>query len=186
MALPQPMIGAPETATGVVARAELGTTLPTDASSVLDTKFKKLGLVSDEGEKMSVERSTDKIRAQGGQVARIIQTEFTQSLEFTLLESTNADVLKSVFGDKNVAVGEGTVTIKHNADLPLAGVFVVTLKDGERKRRLVIPNGQLTISGEIQYVHSNVITYPVSIECQADEEGNTMYEYVADASIHAG
>ena len=77
MALPTPMVGAPISATGAIARAPLGTTLPTDASSALDQRFEELGLIGEDGVSLAQERSTDDSHAWGGSVVRKIQTELS-------------------------------------------------------------------------------------------------------------
>ena len=72
MALPKPMVGVPLTATGGVAAGPTGSTLPTDATTVLPAGIEALGLVGDEGVSLTRERSTDDIRAWGGQIVRTV------------------------------------------------------------------------------------------------------------------
>src|SRR5699024_1933139 len=86
----------------------------------------------------------------------------TYSLEF--LESANADVLKLIHGEDNVTVEGNSVSIKHTAKMPPRQAFILDMLDGGTRIREVIPEGQLTTSGEVQFVHSDVIRYSVEIE----------------------
>ena len=79
MALPRPMVGVPLTATGGVAAGPTDSTLPTDATTALPAGITALGLVGDEGVSLTRERSTDDIRAWGGQIVRTVQTEFSET-----------------------------------------------------------------------------------------------------------
>lgn len=179
MALPTPMVGAPISATGAIARAPLGTTLPTDASSALDQRFEELGLIGEDGVSLAQERSTDDIHAWGGSVVRKIQTEYSENFTFTLMESTKAEVLKAVYGADNVKVTGKNIAITHNATPAEPAVYVITMKDGDMLRRFVIPNGQLSVDGDTAYSHSDVIQYSASVGALNDEKGNSSYEYVS-------
>ena len=57
-------------------------------------------------------------------------------------------------------------------------MFVFDMKDGDKRRRLVLPNAQITSTEDITYVHSDIIRYGVTITAYADEDGNCAYEYV--------
>lgn len=179
MALPRPAVGAPITATGGVASGPLGTALPTDTKTELADGFVKLGLVGEDGVSLTVDRSTEDIIAWGGQKVRVIQTEKSETATLTLLESEKVEVLKAVYGEGNVTTGAGgEIAVKHNeAQLP-AGVWVFDMKDGNSRRRLVLPNAQVTSTGDINYVHSDVIKYELEITAYPDESGNSAYEYI--------
>src|SRR5699024_1218811 len=73
-------------------------------------------------------------------------------------------VLKLIHGEDNVAVEGNSVTIKHTAKMPPRQAYVLDMLDGGTRIREVIPEGQLTTSGEVQFVHSDVIRYSVAIE----------------------
>lgn len=184
MALPAPMVGAPVTATGGVAAGPIDSTLPTNATTALPAGIVPLGLVGDEGVSLTRERSTDDIRAWGGQIARTVQTEFSETATLQFLESDKAEVLKEVYGEANVTItGDGTTTplavsIKHNELTLERRVFVFDMKDGNKRRRLVLPNAQITETEDITYVHSDVIRYGVTITAYPDESGNCAYEYI--------
>ena len=184
MALPRPSVGAPLTATGGVAAGPTDSVLPTDATAALPAGVLPLGLVGDEGVTVTRERSTDDVRAWGGQIVRTVQTEFSETATLQFLESDKAEVLKEVYGESNVTItGDGTTTpvtvaIKHNELELTPRVFVFDMKDGTKRRRLVLPNAQITQTDDITFVHSDVIRYGVTITAYPDEAGNCAYEYI--------
>lgn len=182
MALPKPMVGAPLTATGGVAAGPIDTVLPTDATTALPAGLSALGLVGDEGVSLTRERSTDDVRAWGGQIARTVQTEFSETATLQFLESDKAEVLREVYGEDNVEIVSGNISIKHNEQTLPSRVFVFDMKDGEKRRRLVLPNAQITATEDITYVHSDVIRYGVTITAYPDESGNCAYEYIGSPS----
>src|SRR5690242_2824712 len=95
--------------TGGVLRGTTGATLPTTAVATA-TGFTALGFVGDEGLKETIDRTTDKIKAWGGSVVKIVQSEFSTTYEFTLYETLNAAVLKAVHGNTNVTTTAATTT----------------------------------------------------------------------------
>ena len=186
MALPRPMVGVPLTATGGVAAGPIDSTLPTDATTALPVGIVALGLVGDGGITLTRERSTDDIRAWGGQIVRTVQTEFSETATLQFLESDKAEVLKEVYGEDNVTVTgtapNQTIAIKHNEQELPPRVFVFDMKDGDKRRRLVLPNAQITATEDITYVHSDIIRYGVTITAYPDEDGNCAYEYIGTPS----
>ncbi|MFP7697116.1 hypothetical protein [Trueperella sp. LYQ143] len=182
MALPKVMIGSLEKVGGSVAAGPLNTALPTDAKSELDPAFKTRGLIGVEGFTWSPEREDTEIEVEGGLVARTLTTKYKERISLTFMEAANAEVLKAVFGEKNVEAKDKKVSIKHNALDPAELAWVISLKDGDGRRRLVIPRGQLKLSGEIAFVHNDAIKYPVEITALADDNGNYTYEYIEDTA----
>lgn len=172
------MIGAPINATGGIAAGPVGTALPTDATTELDKALVRLGLVGEDGVTITRDRSTEDKRAWGGLIARTVQSEFSETATTSFLESDKAEVLKEVYGESNVTIAKDKITIKHN-ELTLDNrVFVFEMKDGKKRRRIVLPNAQITGTDDVQYVHSELISYAVTITAYPDEAGNVAYEYI--------
>lgn len=170
---------------GAISTAPLGTTLPTDATTKLDTKFKSLGYVSEDGITNENSPESEKIKAWGGKTVLVSQTEKPDTYQFTLIEVLNLDVLKVVYGDENVSGTLKTgITIKANAKPMQARCFVIeTLLNGDTIKRMVIPNGVISEVGEISYKDDEAIGYETTIECLPDKDGNTHYEYIKGAEV---
>lgn len=100
---------------GAVYRAPLGTTPPTDATTALDKAFKSLGYISEDGLTNSNSPESDSIPAWGGDKVLYYQTAKDDTFGFMLIEAMNEDVLKTVYGDKNVTgtLADG-LTVKAN------------------------------------------------------------------------
>lgn len=143
--------------------APLGTTLPTDAKTVLDAAFKDLGWVGEDGVTNGINRETTKHYAWGGSVVKTTQDRYTETVGFSLLESS-IDVLKLVYGDSNVVDNGGVVSVKHTEAMLPRQVIVVDFEDGPRFGRIVIPECQISEIGDLQYTHKGLLQYELMID----------------------
>ena len=91
--------------------APLGTALPTSATASLNVAFVDLGWVSEDGVTNSLSRETTKHRAWGGEVVKVTQDNYTETITLTLLESS-AEVLGVVYGTDNVTESGDTLTVE--------------------------------------------------------------------------
>lgn len=160
-------------------RAPLGSTLPTDAVADLDAAFAGLGFTGEDGFVVSQARSTEDKRAYGGDVVYSLQTEYGVSVQVTVYESQNAEVLKTVFGDDNVTVSGGNTTVKYNKKRLPRSVFVSDHVTDQGLLRQVIPVGQVTEVGDITLVHTDILMYQLTITAYPDSNGDYMLEYRA-------
>jgi len=179
-------------ATGGVKIGPLGTPIPTDATSALDEALKSAGFIGEDGLTEAADRSTEKVKAWGGDTVKILQTDFSLTFTFTFLETLNTDVLKTVYGDANVTVTpadatKGTLrTIKVNSDVLPHKTFVFEVKDGDAKIRIAVPDGQVTEVGEVTYNDGEVIGYQVTVEAFRDSElGANAVKYLDDGKLAA-
>lgn len=172
-------------ATGGILIGALTAAEPSTAVSAL-TGFTAAGYIGEDGVTETNERSTDRIRAWGGDTVKVVQTEHNVTYQFTFLETLNADVLKAVYGEDNVtttAAGVSTGTLHEvaiNASTLPHQSYVFEIKDGLAKVRIYIPDGQITEVGDITYSDSEVIGYQVTVECFPDELGNKAYKFLDD------
>lgn len=164
---------------GAIYTAPVGTALPTDATTALNEAFKCLGAVSDAGLKNNISRTTQDTKAWGGTVVDSSQTEFKDEFTYELMDATDENVLKSVFGDANVTKTADAITIKVNAKElnEMSWVVDMVLKNGTLKR-IVIPKGKVTAVGEISYVDNDTIGYACTMTTFPDATENNHYEYI--------
>lgn len=171
MAISDILLGAPVTATGGILHAPVGATLPTDVRETLDAEFVKGGYVGEDGVTRTIDASDEKIRAWGGDVVKVVRTEHSLTYTLQFLESRNADTLKLLFGEDNVTVAGQDVSVDITSAMVPRRAFVLDMKDGDYKVRECIPDGQLALSGDVAFVHSDVIRYEVTIEAFPDASG---------------
>lgn len=172
-------------ATGALFRAPIGSTAPTDASTVLDPEFVDLGYIGEDGFTESNARDTDKKKAFGGATVKVLQTDYTSTVQFAFMESVNGDVLRAVYGDDNVTIDDtsGEIEIKKNKMTLPRSMWVIDTVDGEMFRRNFIPNGQITEVDDITLTHTDTITYTVTIEAFEDENGDNVTEWVTGPQL---
>ena len=169
---------------GAVYRAPIGTTLPTDATTALDAAFVSLGYVSEDGLSNNNELSVEATKAWGGNIVYRSLTEMNDEFSFALIETENADVLKTVYGSDNVTVGgDNSITVNIVAEDPeeLVWVFELALRGG-KARRIVVPDGAITAREEITYNDSDPVAYGVTVSAYPDANGKTHVEYTEGVS----
>lgn len=172
-------VGKPMAAGGIYAGA---TTLtpPTDATTALPSGLDGLGYVSDEGLTNGIEMDTTSIQAWGGDTVLTVNTSRTETFAWTFIE-TNEAVLKQVYGPDNVTVTGESIAVVHNSKtLPRQLYVFEILMTGNKVKRIVVPNGQITEVGDVTYVDGEPIGYEVTLSCYPDGDGNTVYEYIAE------
>lgn len=171
--------GAPKIG-GYAYRGPVGTALPTDAVTALNEALKSLGFISEDGVTNGNSPESEDVKDWGGTTVLSVQKSKDDTWKFTLIESKNVDVLKTIYGDENVTGDlESGLTIKANsAELDYAAYVFEMAMRSNTKKRVVLPKAKITEVGEITYNKSDVVGYEITLTCAPDEEGNTHYEYM--------
>lgn len=163
---------------GAIFVADKGTTIPTDCTSALAAAFKCMGYVSDDGVDNDNSPETDSKKAWGGDPILTTQTGKPDQFKFTLVECTNLDVLKFVYGSSNVSgTLETGVTIKATSDEAEEKVIVIDTLLGGVAKRIVIPKGKLSSVGTITYKDDEAVGYELTVDALSDGIA-THYEYM--------
>lgn len=184
---PQNVAAAKPNAAGGVYYAPLGTALPTDASTALAGTYTALGYVSEDGIQPNREQSVDKIKAWGGDIVAALVTEDAKSFEFTLLEVFSKDVQEFVHGVSNVtavAATPGTkgatLTISDKAFKPEDCILVFEMNHDGKKRRVVVTNADMSITGEEPYTDGGLSAYQITADALKDSNGVRVIEHLED------
>lgn len=177
----KPMVG------GAVFYAPVGTALPTNATDPLSDAYKDMGYISEDGVKNNGEREVEEIKAWGGNTVLTPQKSKKDTFGLTFIEALNPEVLKRVYSEDNVSgtIEEG-MTIRVNSKELEYGVWVIdmVLTEGALKR-IVIPNGKITETGEISYTDGEAIAYESTVTAYPGDDGDTHKEYIVRASSPA-
>ena len=164
--------GKPRVTGGVRYGRDIDTaSLPTDAATALPVSLLDAGYVSEDGLVETIDASDDKIKAWGGDIVKIVRTEHSVSYTFTLIETANADALKLMFGDANVTVEGTSIKVDKTATMVPRATFVFDMLDGDRSVRILVKDGQPSISGDVNYTDGDVIGYEVTVEAFPDSAG---------------
>lgn len=170
---------------GGILAAPIATALPTDATTALNVAFKAFGYASEDGIAPSGEgASREEIKAWGGDVVlSVLTAKSIRKFTFTLIEVFNEETAKAVFGAANVTAtaavsGTGSkLAIQDKGDEPALQRFVFDMMYGAKRMRVVIPNGQLVITGEKPYVDGDAMGYECEVTCLPDSSGVRVYRY---------
>ena len=182
---------AQSTTTGAVLKAAIGATAPTDARTALGTGWSgAAGYLSESGITLNINRSTTAIRDWGLNNVRTATTDFTTNITGEFLQM-DADTAKTLFGEANVTVTAATTTtpatlkISIGPDMPAAAAFALNMKDGARRGRIYVPNGQITVVGSPTFVPGAGNVWPFTLECYDDGTGHSVYLFLDDGTVQS-
>lgn len=165
--------------------APIGTALPTDATTALDSAYVGLGYVSVDGVTPANDESTQEtIRAWGGDVILEVTTEKSIArYDFTLVEVFSDAVNQFAFGDDAVTVtpaagADGTkVAVADSGADPDDCVLVIDMIYKGKNARIVIERSQNRITGGNALVHTAEAGWSFQATCMANASGVRQYLY---------
>lgn len=164
--------------TGAVYEAPKGTTAPTDSTSAYGAGWGDLGWLSDDGIEEDYNDDVKDIKAwQGGQTVRKVISGSEATYKFTCIE-TSARVLELYHKGSVVAAG----VIEVMTPSPDERAFAFDVVDGDVHERIIIPRGEVTERGAIQYKTDEAKAYELTITAYPDEDGLVCIKYSDAAS----
>lgn len=174
--------------TGAVAVAPLGTKTPTDARAALTGTWESGGYISEGGITLGMSRSTTPIKDWSLATVRKALTDFdgTISGEFLQVDEFAA---KRLLGSANVTATAASrtagnqIAMSIGPDMAEAEAWVISMKDGERRVRIVIPNGQITELSDVTFVPGAANVWPFTLSCYDDGTGHSVYVYYDDGQM---
>lgn len=177
------------TTTGALCKAALGTTGPTDARSALGTGWSSAaGYLSESGITLNINRSTSTIKDWGLNTVRVATTDFTTNVTGELLQM-GEDEASLLFGAANVDVTAATTTapatvkVGIGPSMPDPGSYCFNMKDGDRRGRIYVPNGQITQVGSPTFVPGSGNVWPFTMDCYDDGTGHSVYLFFDDGTV---
>lgn len=170
---------------GAVFIAPLSADAPTDATTPLGEDWELLGYISEDGVTITEERDSEDIQAWGGDTVYTTQTSYKETFAFTPIE-VNPVVARSQYGDDNVTVTQGAMTIKHNsAYIPEKQLVIETVPNSGTVDRFHVPRAKLTEKGDQTLNDSDPMGRESTYTALPDDDGNTAYEYVTNSKFTA-
>lgn len=171
------------TTTGAMKKGAIGASAPTDARTQLGTGWSDAaGYISENGITLNLNRSTSPLKDWGLNTVRVMATDFTTNITGEFLQMDEATA-RTLFGETNVTVTAATTTkpatlkLSIGPDMPEQHAFVFNMKDGERRARIYVPNGQITQVGSPTFVPGAGNVWPFTLECYDDGTGHSVYMF---------
>ena len=163
---------------GYIHVAPAGTTLPTSIDTTLDSAFKVLGYITEDGFVESLETDSEDMKDMNGDLIHSEVTSRVESANFTLAE-IKAGTLKVMYGASNVTDSDGVICVKHNGDSAdeWSVVLDLVLKNNRRWRK-VVPLAKLDELGDLTLAVAKVAARELTLKYLTDADGNTCYDYI--------
>ena len=114
-----------------------------------------------------------------------ILSEFDGTLKYTHL-ALDEFSLGDSFGKDHVAPTAATNAHGQRFKVEIGGHdlptkrYVFKMKDGDARIRLLVPAGVVTELEDIEFVKNNAVKLGVTLGCQSDASGNSLYLYLDD------
>lgn len=171
--------------TGAAYVAPPKTTLPTDSESTWNAAFTDIGWISDDGITESNSADSTEIKGwQGGQTVRKVISSSEMTFSFTAIE-TSKTVLELYHKGSKVVTTTGKSVLAVKAPGPDRRTFGFDVIDGDSHIRIVIPDGEVTETGDITYKGDEAIAYELTITAYPGPDGTVAFKYSNDPAWSA-
>lgn len=177
--------------TGAVAVAPLGTTAPADARTALPNAWESGGYIDENGIALGISKSFTAIKDWAQSVVRKALTDFDGTIALSFLQ-VDQFAAERILGEDNVTVTAATQTAGQNIKMAIgaqvapAESWCFSMKDGDRRVRVYVPNGQITeISGDVSFTPGAANVWPCTLSCYDDGTGHSIYVIYDDGVVSA-
>lgn len=170
--------GSPNCVTGAIFRAPVGTPFPQDNMKP-ESPWLPQGACGKSGVVFSHNKAYATEEGWCGDPIAKKRTTNGVKAKFELVESRNATVARTLFGDDVVNKSNGGFEVGYSGDDPEPSAWLIYLKDGDKLRVIKIPDAELTNeSWDWSLVSDALIKYPVELTLYKDEDGKFYYDDV--------
>lgn len=177
--------------TGAVAVAPLGTTAPADARTALPNAWESGGYIDENGIALRISKSFTAIKDWAQSVVHKALTDFDGTIALSFLQ-VDQFAAERILGEENVTVTAATQTAGQNIKMAIgaqvapAESWCFSMKDGDRRVRVYVPNGQITeISGDVSFTPGAANVWPCTLSCYDDGTGHSIYVIYDDGVVSA-
>ena len=168
---------------GVLYWAPLGTPLPTDPTTPLNSAFKPV-----DGLTNAADMDKTEVADMDGNTVLTIVSSYKETMQFVMLE-TNENSLKMRYGTENVSTTGNITKVDHKVPSGERLVLVadILMAGNDKRQRKIMPDATLGEVGDVQYHSSDAITYDVTYSLNKSDliDGATMRDYIAPITTAA-
>lgn len=161
-------------ASGMFYHAPAGTNLPNYPTEALSQEWKEVGDIAADGITLNTDKTTSVIRNWANEVKRVIQTEHTETIAATIMDTTQ-EVFETILGEGKTTVIAADTThgklIKASItqdSLPDPEAYLFIMKDGDDCIAIGTENGQITAMGAVTFAPGDTIKWVPTITAMND------------------
>lgn len=164
---------------GYAYAAPVGTALPTDSESELDSAFQLIGYLSEDGITNTTDTDTAEVKDANGTTVMKVVSSYSESYQFVLIEFLRKAAAQMRYGNDAVTGKDKSMVIKHQMpdDTPVSLVFEI-VATGNVKDRVVIGSATRSEFGDRQMHSSDVLGYDLTVNANDMGDGVTSIEYI--------
>lgn len=160
-------------ATGMFFHAPKGTALPAFPSDTLSEDWTEVGFIAQDGITWHHGRSAEPLKDWSNSIRRQLQSDSTGTVAAPVI-STTAEVLKTIFGEDNVATETAnqqhgnlvSVEVKEGV-MSDEEAFLFLMKDGDDSFMLGTTNGFITNLDDVTFAPEGAITWNATVSADA-------------------